>query len=160
MSDTLGDGARRDPSIERFGHRWRQLSSLRHPAQSSGRGAARAERVQAKRAAALARDAATSRVLLIRHGEAEHNARWKLHSDTRDTLLTQRGEAQALAISSELLLIEVELLVVSPLSRAIQTAAIVFGTRPSVNIDHLHEAARWWRLPVTSDVCRGSRAAS
>lgn len=67
------------------------------------------------------------RVLLVRHGEAQHNAQWCQHSSTADTRLTECGRRQALALASHPALVQCTLLVVSPLSRAIETAVAIFG---------------------------------
>ena len=79
-------------------------------------------------------------VLLVRHGEGTHNARpsssasakmgWLQRSQQVDPRLTDKGREQAAALSDHPLLSSVDLLVVSPLSRAIQTAALAFGERP------------------------------
>jgi broad specificity phosphatase PhoE len=75
-----------------------------------------------------------SNVIFIRHAEAEHNAAYnadhpKLASLMHDPPLTERGRAQALAVRHELGGQHFSLVVVSPLSRALETATIIFGNR-------------------------------
>jgi broad specificity phosphatase PhoE len=59
-------------------------------------------------------------ILFLRHGEGVHNAsrKWSI----LDPPLTEKGEDQAAALAGSEMLADCELLVVSPLSRAIQTA--------------------------------------
>merc|ERR1712224_489287 len=68
------------------------------------------------------------RVVLVRHGEGEHNAtrNYKLI----DPHLTEKGIIQARSLSGHPLFNGVELIVVSPLTRAVQTALEAFGPRP------------------------------
>jgi broad specificity phosphatase PhoE len=73
-------------------------------------------------------------VLLVRHGEGTHNvkwrpggASWRARCKEIDPRLTPRGTEQALALVGHPLLSSVDLLVVSPLSRAVQTASLAFG---------------------------------
>mmetsp|Transcript_13777 Transcript_13777/g.23693 ORF Transcript_13777/g.23693 Transcript_13777/m.23693 type:complete len:205 (+) Transcript_13777:58-672(+) len=74
-------------------------------------------------------------VLLVRHGQSLHNAH---HDGTdgdgdvpRDPMLSELGHAQAASLRSvPIVSAGCELLVVSPLSRAIQTASAVFGELP------------------------------
>lgn len=65
------------------------------------------------------------RIILVRHGEGEHNvaAFYWTHPDPK---LTRRGEAQARQLCGHQLLRGAELVVCSPLSRAIQTALAAF----------------------------------
>lgn len=69
------------------------------------------------------------KILLVRHGEGFHNANrdWRL-SDPR---LTERGLAQARTLRDDPRLVDAELVVVSPLARALQTAMEIFGEGPS-----------------------------
>ena len=73
-------------------------------------------------------------VLLVRHGEGTHNVRprqngaaWKVRCKEIDPRLTDNGMEQAAALADHPLLSSVDLVVVSPLSRAIQTASLAFG---------------------------------
>jgi len=68
------------------------------------------------------------KVVLVRHGEGAHNAarRYRI----RDPKLTANGFKQANGLRDSPLLQGCELLVVSPLSRAVQTAVALFGERP------------------------------
>ena len=85
---------------------------------------------------------ATKRIFLVRHGEGTHNATGD--GSTIDPLLTARGQAQAAAIRGHLHLGRCTLVVVSPLSRAVQTAAAIFGEKPSARtvLTPLH-SERW-----------------
>lgn len=82
-------------------------------------------------------------VLLIRHGEGYHNVnRW----NGNDPPLTENGKGQARALRSSHKLQEhrPEVLICSPLLRAVQTAALVFGEQPRFRtiITPLH-SERW-----------------
>eukprot|EP00930_Biecheleria_cincta_P070343 TRINITY_DN57985_c0_g1_i1.p1 TRINITY_DN57985_c0_g1~~TRINITY_DN57985_c0_g1_i1.p1 ORF type:complete len:249 (+),score=51.00 TRINITY_DN57985_c0_g1_i1:29-748(+) len=81
-------------------------------------------------------------VLLVRHGEGLHNT-CKSYSGV-DPELTERGLGQAQRLRSRVALQDCELLVVSPLSRAVQTAKEVFGERPNCStvLTSLH-SERW-----------------
>ena len=85
---------------------------------------------------------ATKRIFLVRHGEGTHNATGD--GSTADPLLTKRGQAQAAALRGHLHLDRCTLVVVSPLSRAVQTAAAIFGEKPSARtvLTPLH-SERW-----------------
>ncbi len=56
-----------------------------------------AQRAEQSTAAALAAFTGSDqqRVLLVRHGEALHNVRWREYSSTPDPQLTDRGRGQA-----------------------------------------------------------------
>ena len=85
-----------------------------------------------------------TRILCIRHGESTFNAAHRQgrgdpgHLDAR---LTPRGQAQAREARERLENLPFELVVVSPLTRAIETTAILFGehpSRPRVLVEVLH----------------------
>jgi len=86
----------------------------------------------------------TTRIVCIRHGESTFNAAHRLGGGDpghRDARLTPRGQAQAREARQRLTDIPFELVVVSPLTRAIETAAIVFGEHPNqprVLVEVLH----------------------
>ena len=83
------------------------------------------------------------KVLLLRHGEGVHNvAPWG--EGGLDPHLTEKGRMQAAALQGDQQLATVELLIVSPLSRAIQTAVLAFGETPKcrVILSPLH-SERW-----------------
>ncbi|MDP4024776.1 histidine phosphatase family protein [Methylobacterium sp. NEAU 140] len=85
-----------------------------------------------------------TRILCIRHGESTFNAAHRLSGvdpGLRDARLTPRGHAQAEEARERLRTIPFELVVVSPLTRAIETASILFGehpSRPRVLVEVLH----------------------
>ena len=85
-----------------------------------------------------------TRIVCIRHGESTFNAAHRAtgrdpgHLDAR---LTERGQAQAEAARERIAAIPFELVVTSPLTRAIQTSAILFGEHPAeprVLVEVLH----------------------
>lgn len=82
------------------------------------------------------------RVVLVRHGEGVHN-QTKNYSLV-DPPLTQKGVDQAKSLQGNPLFEECQLLVVTPLQRAVHTAATVFGERPNCRtvITALH-TERW-----------------
>lgn len=74
----------------------------------------------------------TPEITLIRHAEGEHNAAYdagnpKLGFSIPDPPLTKAGRAQALAAKHQLKGQHFSLVVVSPLTRALETATIIFG---------------------------------
>lgn len=83
-------------------------------------------------------DAAVREIYLIRHGETEWNASGRFQGRL-DSLLTEKGKAQAAACGKRLstLGIEFEAFLASPLGRTRQTASIVasFGDFPETQFD-------------------------
>ena len=85
-----------------------------------------------------------ARIVCIRHGESTFNAAHRLgrgDPGLPDARLTPRGEIQARSARDRLQPIPFDLVVVSPLTRAIETAAILFGdhpSRPRVLVEVLH----------------------
>lgn len=86
---------------------------------------------------------------LIRHAQSEHNARAQMVADEdvvrmdpalRDAPLTTLGHAQAHALAQEVAgLPQIELVVTSPLTRAIQTMLAAFGDHPAPRlVEPLH----------------------
>jgi broad specificity phosphatase PhoE len=83
----------------------------------------------------------SKRIHFIRHAQSEHNARAAVAPDEdvlrrdpalRDALLTDLGHTQARALAKEVShLHDIELVVVSPLSRAIQTTLAAFDQHPA-----------------------------
>ena len=72
----------------------------------------------------------TKQVLLVRHGQGTHNRpAWGGQSpyQTVDPRLTDVGQSQAKALAGDARLAGADLIVVSPLARAVQTAAAAFG---------------------------------
>src|SRR5262245_41987539 len=73
-------------------------------------------------------------VLCIRHGESTFNAAWAatradpLHFDAR---LSARGREQVQETKAALLGYPVEVVLVSPLTRALETAVGLFGEHPA-----------------------------
>lgn len=64
-------------------------------------------------------------VYFIRHGEAEANAQGVLAGTRNDTPLTDRGRAQAKDAAELVAKLPIEVMIVSPLSRAQETAHII-----------------------------------
>lgn len=97
-------------------------------------------------APALAGNGPVKRIALIRHGQGWHNRSWRGVGlawlvnilDTEDVTLTERGRSQATVIRDAMdqddqhKLRQVEAVAVSPLSRTIETATLIFSQRPQI----------------------------
>tara|TARA_B100001093_G_C26434907_1_gene845586 strand:+ start:74 stop:745 length:672 start_codon:yes stop_codon:yes gene_type:complete len=101
----------------------------------------------------------TKNLALIRHGEAEHNVRFKYigkeaYNEKQDTRLTMLGKNQAdnLGIKWENKN-KIDLVIVSPLSRALETATRIFKDMdiPMICLDSLTE------YPQHSELCNKKR---
>jgi len=130
------DDVEHDPSLRRIVLQWERSRAIYHSGRSQMTREERRQRQQAERAAKAAREATIAAdgaqaVLLIRHGEAAHNANWRENGTEVDPRLTERGHRQAETLADHPAVVGCELLVVAPLSRAVQTAAAAFGERPS-----------------------------
>jgi alpha-ribazole phosphatase len=68
----------------------------------------------------------TTKLYLIRHGETEQNKNGILMGST-DTPLNDLGRQQAASLGERLNALEVDSIFCSPLSRAVDTATLVFG---------------------------------
>ena len=80
---------------------------------------------------------------LVRHGEGTHNVTHKYHSEAEfDAQLTDRGHAQAKRAGQMLRDVPIELVVASPLSRALQTAMGATSEHPDAPKLVVHEACR------------------
>ena len=79
------------------------------------------------------------KVLLLRHGEGHHNRDPKL-LHVVDPSLTPTGEEQAHALAADARLADCQLLVVSPLSRAVQTAVRALPWAAAWRADAIHGA--------------------
>ncbi|GJE71512.1 2,3-bisphosphoglycerate-dependent phosphoglycerate mutase [Methylorubrum podarium] len=86
----------------------------------------------------------STRIVCIRHGESTFNAHHEAtgrdpgHIDAR---LSERGHVQVAAAREALRAIPFELVVTSPLTRALQTTAGIFSdhpSRPDVLVEVLH----------------------
>jgi broad specificity phosphatase PhoE len=74
-----------------------------------------------------------TRIVCIRHGQSTFNAAHRHGGGDPgllDARLTELGHAQARAARDRLRSVPFDLVVVSPLTRAIETAAILFGDHP------------------------------
>ena len=103
------------------------------------------------RSAALPRPPSTQRqrIILVRHGQGEHNVAdhyWK----TPDPKLTKRGEAQASRLRGHKLFSGADLVVCSPLSRAIQTALAAFEAQPATRFALSALLTERWSAPCDS----------
>ena len=80
----------------------------------------------------------------IRHGQSTFNAHWAEHGEDPghlDAPLTELGRRQAAERALELRQYPYELVVTSPLTRAIQTAMALFGDHPAappIHVEGLH----------------------
>ena len=64
------------------------------------------------------------RVILIRHGQAEHNVD-RANLGKRDVQLTERGRMQAAAIRARVKKLGAEVVLTSPVLRTLQTTALL-----------------------------------
>lgn len=76
----------------------------------------------------------TTKLYLIRHGETEQNKTGVLMGST-DTPLNDHGRLQAATLGERLNALEVDSIFSSPLSRAVETAALVFGEEAPIITD-------------------------
>jgi len=76
----------------------------------------------------------TTKLYLIRHGETEQNKTGVLMGST-DTPLNDHGRLQAASLGERLNALEVDTIFSSPLSRAVETASLVFGEEAQVITD-------------------------
>eukprot|EP00439_Symbiodinium_sp_Y106_P029910 s1025_g3.t1 len=82
------------------------------------------------------------RVFLLRHGEAEHNVS---DEDVPDAPLTARGRGQANAWRDRMEEYDFEVVLLSPLTRAIQTACYAFQEEEDVPLVVVRSARElWW----------------
>ncbi len=83
------------------------------------------------------------RIRFIRHGQSEFNAAFELIRPKDpmifDARLTEKGRGQASALAGQGLWHDVQLVVTSPLTRAIETALLAFaGTPVPIRVEALH----------------------
>ena len=94
---------------------------------------------------------------LIRHGESEFNAAFALQRVDPmifDAPLTAKGHAQAAALRHEVAALGIETVIVSPLTRAIQTAIGVFeGCASKLVVEAMHRE----RVEHSGDIGRSPR---
>ncbi|MES2504804.1 MAG: histidine phosphatase family protein [Myxococcota bacterium] len=95
---------------------------------------------------------AAQTVYFIRHAESEGNVLLKKglkdqHAALSDPSLTPYGKRQALTTRYYLELREIEAVVVSPMSRTLETAALVFG----------HSDVPFYVAPTVVEFCRSER---
>ena len=104
-----------------------------------------------------------TRIVCLRHGESTFNAAHRATGQDpghRDARLTERGQGQARAARERLAAVPFELVVTSPLTRAIETSAIVFGEHPAaprVLVEVLHRECQESSCDVgraTSEIAR------
>ena len=84
----------------------------------------------------------SKRVFLIRHGEALHNVNWQIfgkdayyNKENLDAPLTDNGLLQATNLSRKWLnKSDIDLILVSPLTRTLQTANGIFADKPNIPI--------------------------
>ena len=108
-----------------------------------------------RESAKLVKVALKHRMFGIRHGEALHNVvggvyGTKVYEKFGDTTLTVKGMQQALEASAP----EVDVVLVSPLMRTLQTAAIMYPDTPMIALECLKE------IPQHTEICnrRSSRS--
>lgn len=97
-------------------------------------------------------------VHLIRHGESQFNAAFALKRVDPmifDAPLTPRGHEQAAALRPEVTALDIETVIVSPLTRALQTALGAFGgCSAQLVVEALHRE----RVEHSGDLGRSPRA--
>jgi len=98
--------------------------------------------------ARLTKTSAKHRMFGIRHGEALHNvvgAKYgpKVYEQFGDTTLTTKGMQQALEAHAP----QVDVVLVSPLMRTLQTAAIMYPDTPTIALECLKE------IPQHTEIC-------
>jgi alpha-ribazole phosphatase len=76
----------------------------------------------------------TTKLYLIRHGETEQNKTGILMGST-DTPLNDHGRMQAASLRERINALEVDTIFSSPLSRAVETASLVFGEQVPIITD-------------------------
>jgi alpha-ribazole phosphatase len=76
----------------------------------------------------------TTKLYLIRHGETEQNKTGILMGST-DTPLNDQGRLQAATLGERINALEVDSIFSSPLSRAVETAGLVFGKEAAIITD-------------------------
>ncbi len=76
----------------------------------------------------------TTKLYLIRHGETEQNKTGVLMGST-DTPLNEQGRLQAASLRERINALEVDSIFASPLSRAVETATLVFGEQARIVTD-------------------------
>lgn len=84
----------------------------------------------------------TKKVCLIRHGEALHNINWSifgkdayLNKDNLDAPLTDKGKLQATNLSNIWVnKCEIDIILVSPLTRTLQTANCIFADKHDIHM--------------------------
>lgn len=76
----------------------------------------------------------TTKLYLIRHGETEQNKTGVLMGST-DTPLNEQGRLQAASLRERINALEVDSIFASPLSRAVETATLVFGEQARIITD-------------------------
>ncbi len=86
-----------------------------------------------------------TQILGIRHGEAMHNVLGQPGLDYPDTTLTVKGMAQALSLRAKVPI--VDLVLVSPLTRTLQTASLIFPESKIIALDELME------YPQNVEIC-------
>lgn len=132
---------------------------------SKGKSSARIGNPVKKQAASSAAGTPTagpgpSRVFFLRHGQSEANAQ---KIDVPDALLTELGRVQAQAWHGAIGRFDAQLVLVSPLRRAIQTALLAYAS-VDVHVEICRNAREmWWdekaNTPSTEDELRALLAA-
>lgn len=88
------------------------------------------------------------RVYLLRHGQGEHNATGR---DIRDALLTSQGEQQAASWARRMPSLDIDVVLISPLRRTIQTALLAFElSSKSRLVLCRHARELWWSEEVNA----------
>ncbi len=89
----------------------------------------------------------TNIIHLIRHGQSTFNEAWereKVDPMIIDAPLTERGHDQAATLRDQVAALQVDAIIASPLTRALQTASrLAEGTDIPIHVDSLHREYVW-----------------
>ncbi|CAD7975742.1 unnamed protein product [Amoebophrya sp. A25] len=91
--------------------------------------------------------ASTKRIFLLRHGQGYHNSTGR---DIPDAMLTDSGITQAKSWSKDIQKFNIELVLVSPLRRTLQTACYAFSASQTKMRPCRHAREMWWNEDVNN----------
>ena len=91
--------------------------------------------------------ASTKRIFLLRHGQGYHNSTGR---DIPDAMLTDAGATQAKSWSEEIHKFNIDIVLVSPLKRTLQTACYAFSASQTKMRPCRHAREMWWNEAVNN----------
>eukprot|EP00928_Gymnodinium_smaydae_P062514 TRINITY_DN46362_c0_g1_i1.p1 TRINITY_DN46362_c0_g1~~TRINITY_DN46362_c0_g1_i1.p1 ORF type:complete len:238 (+),score=42.99 TRINITY_DN46362_c0_g1_i1:128-841(+) len=92
-------------------------------------------------------DGPPRRILLLRHGQGVHNLTGE---DVRDAPLTEAGREQASSWRKHIGELGANVVLVSPLSRAVETACLAYADEPGVPLELCRPARELWWNELTN----------